>query len=215
MLLMRPPGVYRPQGDTKLLLQALRTVDLPTGARVLDMGTGTGAIALAAALRGAAKVTAVDVSWRAVLAARANARLLGRRIRVLRGDLFAPVAGERFDVILANPPYVPSPEVRPTGRGRAWDAGAKGRLLLDRICERAADMLSPGGTLLMVHSDLCDEHLTLDQLREAGLRAEVVLRRAEPFGPVMRGRAGWLERQSLIRPGQQEEGLVVIRADRI
>lgn len=216
-MLMRPPGVYPPQGDTWLLLQALRGARLPAKARVLDLGTGTGAVAVAAALRAEAEVTAIDVSRRAVLTARINAWLSGNRIRVLRGDLFGPVEGERFGVILANPPYVPSPaDTAPThGRERAWNAGAHGRLVLDRICAMAPKMLAWDGTLLIVHSSLCGERASLDDLRRGGLAAEVVARRWEPFGPVMRSRARWLEEQGLIRRGQREEELVVIRADRV
>ncbi|NEB21319.1 methyltransferase, partial [Streptomyces coelicoflavus] len=75
------PGVYAPQEDTALLAGALSDEPLPPGAAVLDVGTGTGALALAAALRGG-RVTAVDVSWRAVCAARLNAARAGLRIRV-------------------------------------------------------------------------------------------------------------------------------------
>ncbi|MEU0459709.1 methyltransferase, partial [Streptomyces sp. NPDC006129] len=68
------PGVYAPQEDTELLAGALSDEPLPPGAEVLDVGTGTGALALEAARRGF-RVTAVDVSWSAVWAARLNARL--------------------------------------------------------------------------------------------------------------------------------------------
>ncbi|NEA27794.1 methyltransferase, partial [Actinomadura bangladeshensis] len=101
-------------------------------------------------------VVAVDVSPSAVLTARMNALVRGLPVRVLRGDLFAPVAGELFDVIVANPPYVAG-DVDPAaarGRARAWEAGPDGRALLDRICARAPQHLAPSGTLLLVHSAL-------------------------------------------------------------
>jgi release factor glutamine methyltransferase len=66
----------------------------------------------------------------------------------------------------------------------------------------------------MVHSALSDADLSLRQLRGGGLRADVVARERIPFGPVMHGRAEFLERQGLIEPGQRHEDLVVIRADR-
>jgi release factor glutamine methyltransferase len=218
MLLMRPPGVYRPQGDTELLTQALRDAGIRPGARVLEVCTGTGAVALAAALgRSPGEVTAVDISARAVWAAWFNARARGLRVRVLRGDLFAPVEGETFDVILANPPYVVAdgPAPPPHSRTRAWDAGPEGRSLLDRICAGAPAVLSPGGILLMVHSALCGVDRTLGSLRSAGLKASVITRRREAFGPVMSARAPLLEAKGLIMPGQDHEELVVIRADRI
>jgi release factor glutamine methyltransferase len=218
MKVMRPPGVYPPQGDTALLCEAARRTAVLDGARVLDVGTGTGAVALAAAQSGAARVTAVDVSARAVMAARANALVRGLPLRVLRGDLFRPVAGEVFDVILANPPYVAGPAGRRAGpvprRGmaRTWDGGPEGRLILDRICAQAADHLAPGGTLLVVHSALSGVEASLRALHRSGLRAAVVASRSEPFGPVMLSRAEALEARGMIDTGQRSEELVVIRA---
>ncbi len=81
----------RPQHDTHLLTQALDRERLDAAAAVLDVGTGSGALALAAARRGA-RVTAVDRTYRAVLAARLNARLARLSVEVLHGDLFGPVA---------------------------------------------------------------------------------------------------------------------------
>src|SRR5690606_20608367 len=94
------------------------------------------------------------------------------------------------------------------GRARAWEAGPDGRYLLDRICAEAPRHLTPGGTLLMVHSALNGVASTLVSLREAGMRARVVARRREPLGPVMRARGR-------LRPGQAHEDLVVVRADRV
>src|SRR3954452_5045627 len=96
------PGVYAPQDDTTLLAEALAEEPLDPGARVLDVGTGSGALALVAARRGA-EVTAVDVSRRAVWTARLNAWLARLPVHIRRGNLFSPVRGRSFDVILANP----------------------------------------------------------------------------------------------------------------
>jgi release factor glutamine methyltransferase len=214
VFLLRPPAVYVPQTDTGLLAAAVRREGTVAGARVLDIGTGTGALALAAARAGAARVTAVDISPRAVLAARLNARLQGLQIEVHRGDLTRPVLGRRFDLVLANPPYVPSAAPSPPRRGRAlaWDAGWDGRAVLDRICREVPPLLAPGGTLLLVHSALCGTQRTLRLLERAGLRAAVVARHRLPFGVVLRERAPWLEARGLIRPGERVEELVVVRA---
>jgi release factor glutamine methyltransferase len=215
VVLLRPPGVYTPQGDTYLLAEALHGAAIPLGARVLEVCTGTGALAMVAARFGVAGVTAIDISARAVLAARFNAWLRGVPVRVMHGDLFEPVTGETFDLILANPPYVPGRERPPRhGRARAWDAGAHGRRLIDRICAEAPALLAPDGLLLMVHSALCGIQITLNALRDAELKASVIARRTEPFGPVMWARAARLEAGGLIRPGQRYEELVVIRGDR-
>ncbi|MFD9220038.1 HemK2/MTQ2 family protein methyltransferase [Streptomyces sp. NPDC060064] len=210
-----PPRVYAPHEDTLLLAQALEREPLRPGADVLDVGSGGGALALAAARRGA-RVTAVDRAWRAALTTRLNAALARLRVEVLHGDLLAPVEGRRFDLILSNPPYVPAPGPGLPRRGpaMAWDAGRDGRAVVDRICDGAAGLLRPGGALLLVHSGLCGVAQTLARLNNAGLRAAVVDRRCVPFGPVLSSRRQWLEDQGLIDPGDQKEELVIFHADR-
>lgn len=211
-----PPGVYAPQEDTDLLVGALRDEPLPDGADVLDVGTGSGALAIEAARRRGTRVTAVDVSWRAVCTARLNARLARLPVRIRHGNLFAPVRGQSFDLILANPPYVPTPESdrAPRGAARAWDAGRDGRLVLDRICREAPALLRPGGVLLVVHSAFSCPDRTLAHLRGSGLKASVTRRRMIPFGPVLRSREGWLRERSLVAPqDDQKEELVVVRAE--
>ncbi|MCC5479287.1 HemK2/MTQ2 family protein methyltransferase [Streptomyces barringtoniae] len=209
------PGVYAPQDDTELLAESLREEALPPGARVLDVGTGSGALALEAARHGA-EVTAVDVSRLAVWTARLNAWLTRLPVRIRRGNLFGPVRGRTYDLILANPPYVPAPDAGrgPRGPARAWDAGRDGRLLLDRICRDAPVLLRPGGVLLIVHSALSDPDRTLRLLRAAHLQASVVRRRWISFGPVLRSREDWLRRRGLLAPAAQAEELVVVRAER-
>lgn len=216
MLFLSPPGVYSPQDDTSLLAEALRREPRRAAARVLDVGTGSGALALAAVRHGASRVTAVDVSLRAVLTARLNARLSRLPIEVLHGNLLDRVRGRHFELILANPPYVPAAQARLPRRGaaRAWDAGHDGRVVLDRICRGAPALLAPGGVLLVVHSALCGVEATLERLHGSGLDAEVTERRRIPFGPVLRARTAYLEGRGLIRPGEEKEELVVIRAIR-
>ncbi|MGW4568966.1 HemK2/MTQ2 family protein methyltransferase [Streptomyces sp. NPDC004561] len=210
------PGVYAPQDDTALLAEALREEAPVPRARVLDVGTGSGALALAAARRGA-EVTAVDVSRRAVWTTRLNAWLTRLPVRIRRGNLFGPVHDRTYDMILANPPYVPAPHAGngPRGRSRAWDAGHDGRLLLDRICRGAPGLLRSGGVLLVVQSALSGPERTLELLRGAGLKASVVRRRRIAFGPVLRSRQEWLRRRGLLDPSDDREELVVIRAERV
>src|SRR4030088_1485672 len=140
-----------------MLAWHVREEPLGHGGRALDLCTGSGLLAIAAALSGASEVVAIDLSSLAVLAARINARLNGVRVRAVRGDLFAPVAGERFDLIVSNPPYLPGPagELPRRGAARAWEGGVRGRVFVDQICDRAREHLLPGGTLLLLHSSIC------------------------------------------------------------
>src|SRR5918999_4804217 len=94
--LLTLPGVFAPISDSRFLADVLREQTLPLRASVLDLCTGSGILAVTAALRGARSVTAVDVSRRAVLTARLNGRLNGVRVRGIRGDLFDAVRGQRF-----------------------------------------------------------------------------------------------------------------------
>lgn len=215
-LLLSPPGVYRPQSDTDVLTRALDRTGYADGRDVLDLGTGTGAVALAAARSGARSVTAVDLSRRSVLAARLNARLHRAPMTVHRGDLFAPVHGRRFGLVTANPPYVPaeSDALPRYGMARCWDAGPDGRALLDRICDAAPHHLVPGGAVLLVHTAGCGAEATVARLAALGMVAEVLDRVRVPLGPVMRARTALHEARGLVEPGAVDEELVVIGARR-
>jgi release factor glutamine methyltransferase len=213
MWLLRTPGVYRPQGDTWLLARALRFAGVRPGGAVLDIGCGTGVLSVLAAEVSPRSVTAVDVSRRAAWAARFNTAVRGLNVTVLHGDGLS--LDGSFDLVLANPPYVPGVDVVPArGRTRAWNAGADGRAMLDRLCAVAPQLLAPGGVLLTVHSALCGVDRTLQQLRGGGLKAAVVARAHEPFGPVMRGRATLLHERGVLGRGEHSEELVVVRGDR-
>ena len=187
---LRLPGVYRPQPDSQLIATALREASVPVGAHVLDLCTGSGFLAVVAARLGAARVEAVDVARPAVWSARLNGRLRGLPVRGHRGDLYEAYAHGPFDVVLANPPYVPC-EFDDDCSPR-WDAGPDGRDVIDPLCDNAAEMLSAGGFLLMVQSELAGEEASLRRLREAGLKAAIVARRRVPFGPVIQRRISFL-----------------------
>jgi release factor glutamine methyltransferase len=100
------PAVLIPRPDTELIVELAIERLAPQG-RLLDMGTGSGAIAVAAAhTRKDARVTALDVSEAALAVARANAAGNGANVRFLRSDWFSAVGDERFEVIASNPPYI-------------------------------------------------------------------------------------------------------------
>jgi release factor glutamine methyltransferase len=213
MRLITLPGVFAPISDTWLLAGVLREQIVTPRARVLDVCTGSGALAVCAALRGAGDVTAVDVSRRAVLTARINARLNGVALRAVRSDLFAALGAAEYDVVVSNPPYVPAEtdELPAAGPARAWDAGRDGRALLDRLCAEAPRHLRPGGVLLVVHSEVCGIDATLEAMSARGLEADVAVRQRGPLGPLMRERVRHLEAGGLLPRGRREEDVVVLR----
>ena len=199
------PGVFQPRSDTWMLVHAVRRATLPQGARVLDLCTGSGVIGVAAALRGCA-VTSVDVSRRALLSARVNARANGVRVRTRRGDLFTAVPGETFDLIVANPPYLPaaSDDLPRRGPTRAWDAGRD-----------APRHLRPGGRLLVLHSSVCDVGATEHTLATHGLAVDVVLRHRGELGPLLRERADQLWADGRLPDGSLEEEIVIVQGQQV
>lgn len=168
------PAVLVPRPETELVVE--RTLALEHGAplRVLDLGTGSGAIALALAHeRPAWQVTAIDVSAAALALARANGATLGMaRVRFLEGSWFDPVAGERFDLIVSNPPYIGADDpalkdatLRHEPRA-ALSPGTDALAALREIVTGAPACLEPGGWLVLEHG--------MDQA--AALRAALVAR---------------------------------------
>jgi len=156
--LLVTPAVLIPRPETELLVeQALpRLGDGPR--QVLDIGTGSGALAIALAHeRPECSVTAIDRSTAALAVAADNCRINGvaDRIVLADGDLAALPPGP-FDLIVANPPYIPSgelaalmPEVRDYEPRLALDGGADGLAAYRAITAQAAGVLAPGGWLLM------------------------------------------------------------------
>jgi release factor glutamine methyltransferase len=202
--------VFEPRSDTWMLAANMRR-DPRVGGAVLDVCTGSGAVAIAAARAAARTVTAVDVSRRALVSTRISARLNGVRVRTRKGELLQAVPGEAFDMIVSNPPYLPSPDALPTrGAARHTEAGPDGRLLLDRLIAQAPVHLRPGGVLMVTHSSVNGEQATLERMRSAGLEPEVRERRRGPLGPLLAARAPALEAAGLLEPGTREEDLLVI-----
>lgn len=183
MRLVAPPGVFSPRGDSRLLAGLVAERAAP-GMRLLDPFCGSGILALAGAIEGA-DATAVDISRRAVWTTRLNAKLNGVRVRAIRTSDLGPLDGERFELIAANPPYLPGSIESARGEERAWEAGPDGRTFIDRLCGEAPARLTPGGGLLLIHSSLCGEAETLAALRRGGLEADVIERRVGPLGPLM------------------------------
>lgn len=152
------PDVLIPRADTETLVeQVLARLPLDQPAQVLDLGSGSGAIALAiAAERPQAEVWAVERSPAALALAQQNAERLGLRVRWLAGDWFAPLpTGLCFDVIVSNPPYIaaddphlPDLQHEPV---EALVSAEQGLADLKHIIQHAPASLKPGGWLLLEH----------------------------------------------------------------
>lgn len=151
------PAVLVPRPETELLVERGLALCPQPAARALDLGTGSGAIALAlASERPGWEVTAVDASAPALAVARANAgRLTLSRVRFLQGSWFAPLADERFDLIVSNPPYIaPGDPALPALRfepDSALTSPDHGMADLLAIIHSAAHHLNPGGWLALEH----------------------------------------------------------------
>lgn len=212
-------GVYVPQQDSRLLIATLGSQ--AGRRRTVDLCTGSGVVAIAAAAFGASPVTAWDISAQAVACTRDNAAAAGVAIDVHRGSWAQAIADGPYDLVVSNPPYVPTP---PGGSGddvpadaglaQALDAGPDGRLVLDELCATAPALLGDGGTMLFVQSEFAGIGQSLNALRSVGVESEVVDSQTIPFGPVLTARARWLETSGRLTRGCREETLVVIRADK-
>lgn len=218
---LAPTNVYQPQQDSQLLVDAMEDTGLVAGRRVLDLCTGSGFVAIAAAEMGCASVTAFDICPHAVRCSRGNAVDAGVDIDVRQGSWTKAFGCAPFEVVVSNPPYVPSPpgghdeDAEPAaGPSWAWNAGLDGRLVLDPLCASVSKLLCEGGSVLMVQSAFADVQRSLGLLRSTGLDADVIASQWIPFGPVLSARAQWLEDTGRLSPGCREEEIAVIRADK-
>lgn len=153
--------VLIPRPDTETLVLELLELAKQFGApRILDVGTGTGCIAITTAVNNpAANITAVDISLAALEIARANAaqHSVSDRVTFFDGDLFAPLdPGEPFDIIASNPPYIAEheweslqPDVRQHEPRLALVSGSDGLDVIRRLIAEAPGFLAPGGHLLL------------------------------------------------------------------
>lgn len=153
------PAVLIPRPETELLVEAaLATVGAGGAAAILDLGTGSGCLAVTLAVElPKARVTAVDACAAALAVARQNAERHGAHLRLLQGDWFGALAGERFDLIVANPPYIAAADphlsagdLRHEPR-TALASSADGLEAIRRIIAGAPAHLAVGGTLLLEH----------------------------------------------------------------
>ena len=154
------PATLIPRPETELLVElALERLPRDIACRVADLGTGSGAIALAlASERSQAQVVATDASVDALAVARRNTQRLGiRNVRFVQGDWLAPLVGERFVLVVSNPPYIEAADPHLAQGDLRYEpaaalaSGADGLDAIRRIVADACAHLEPGGWLLFEH----------------------------------------------------------------
>ena len=165
------------------------------GLEAIDIGTGSGLLAIVAMLQGARRVYITDTNETAIEVAITNARLNG----VQAGIVHLPVVenvmlplphGDRLDLIISNPAQLPLPQR--AGADSGYYAGEEGRAMIDAIIAEAPSRLKPGGRLLMTHNSLANFPKSLIQLRDAGMECTVLAEKRIAFRPFV-DRA-WLDK---------------------
>ncbi len=201
-------NVYEPAEDTFL---AADNLIVTKNDRVLDMGTGSGILAVLAAKR-AKEVVAVDINPHAVRCARKNAEAnkLADKIDIRRGDLFQPIRrNEKFSLIIFNAPYLPSMrrETR-SWLSRAWAGGPTGRQVINQFIDEAPRYLEKKGRILLVQSSLANVNDTMRMFQALDFESRVVVDKkvafetivlieAKPFIPTARKRTDQGERNEV------------------
>ncbi|MFT3881270.1 MAG: peptide chain release factor N(5)-glutamine methyltransferase [Gemmatales bacterium] len=176
------PAVLIPRPETELLvLEAIRLAKPHSTPRIVDVGTGSGAVALTLAKHlPQARMTTIDISPEALEVAKKNAEQHKlSSVRFLQGDLLQPVASEKFDLVVSNPPYIDSEVVKQlpiTVKNfepkLALDGGPGGTALIERLATEAKAVLEPGG------------HLLLEIGADQGKSVPALLEKLGGYGPV-------------------------------
>lgn len=173
--------VYEPAEDSFLFAENL---SVSRGAEVLDVGTGSGLLAILAA-QTAKHVLAIDINPYAIRCAKANAAKnhVQNKICFLQGDLFAALDLQaRFDLVLFNAPYLPSEEHEADSwLGRAWAGGKTGRDVVDRFILQVPTYLKADGRVFLMQSTLTGVEETISKFKEQQLRASVKAEHKLPF----------------------------------
>lgn len=149
------PTVYQPREDSFLMIKAL---DIRKGEKILEIGTGSGIIAIHCA-KAKANVTATDISTNAVTSAKFNAAMNKVKVKVLKSDLFSNVSG-KFDKIIFNPPYLPS-DKKDKFYDISYSGGKTGVEVTNKFLRKAKKYLNKGGEIYFILSSLANGKITL------------------------------------------------------
>lgn len=174
--------VYGPAEDSRLLLEAARG-RVGDDHRVLEVGTGSGYVAVELAAATGARVLASDLNPHACRAARERAAEAGVALPVVRGDLTRPFRADAFDRVLFNPPYLPrDPDAeREDPMEYALTGGEDGRAVIEPFLDDVGRVLASGGRALLVVSSLTDIGAVAAYADDRGLAARTVSEESFPF----------------------------------
>jgi len=169
----------RPSEYTAALIQELRShPGRVRGARVLEIGSGSGVVLAALGALGAGSLCGIDIENEAIVSGSLLLFQLGHveSVEFHRGDMWLPVAGRRFDLIVANLPHFPMEGGDVGGRLPSWSAGgADGRRLLDPFLEGLAGHLAPGGQAVITHNAFVDLERSRGIVEQHGLSLRVAM----------------------------------------
>ena len=202
----RVPDAVQPPKAGSLFF--CRSLAVRPGERVLEIGGGLGLAAVLAAKAGAT-VVATDIFAEAVEAIRANAGLNGVVVDARIGDCYAPVAGERFDLVCTNAPQMPTPtnRARRDAAALADNGGIDGWETLDRVIEGAHRHLRPRGRLVFTLFAFLGQKTAFAKLEAAGLTPSIVAREVQSFPRIGYERLEHIraiDTEAAVPPGQPE-----------
>lgn len=169
-------AALRPSEYTAALVQVIRSEPSRVrGARVLEIGCGSGVVLAVMAGLGAVSLCGVDIEKDAIATGRSLLGELGHDAEIHQGDMWQPVAGRRFDLIVANLPHFPMDHFEVAGRLPTWSSGGiDGRELLDPFLEGLADHFAGNGRALITHNAFVDVERSRQLLRRHGLAMHIV-----------------------------------------
>ncbi len=159
--------VYKPADDSFLLADNL---EVKINDKVLELGTGTGFLSILAAKKGASQIIATDITDKALKCAEKNIEKenLAKKIELRKGNLFDPVKNEKFDLIIFNPPYLPTrkKDSIESDLELAWNGGTDGRKVINRFIENLESHLEKDGRFFLIQSSLSGIEETTNKLEE-------------------------------------------------
>ena len=168
--------VYFPSEDSYFLVENIK---IPKNSFVIDMGCGSGIQSLNVLMQGASKVTCIDLNEEALEITKNNCKQAGfaGKISTLKSNLFENYSGEKADVIIFNPPYVVSDEIKYLD----LDGGKKGRETLNRFLEQFPKHLKKEGVCFFLQTDLNGYEETGKILKSLGFKHKIVAKRKSFF----------------------------------